>query len=34
MVRGSAERDAGAHERMLLEAIVANRRAFVGHLAY
>jgi RsiW-degrading membrane proteinase PrsW (M82 family) len=34
MVRGSAERDAAAHERMLLEAIVANRRAFVGHLAY
>ena len=34
MVRGSAERDAAAHERTLLEAIVANRRAFVGHLAY
>ena len=34
MVRGSAERDAVAHERALLEAIVANRRAFVGHLAY
>ena len=34
MVRGSAERDAAAHERRLLEAIVANRREFVGHLAY
>jgi RsiW-degrading membrane proteinase PrsW (M82 family) len=34
MVRGSAERDAAAHERRLLEAIVASRRAFIGHLAY
>ena len=34
MVRGSAERDAVAHERALLEAIVAHRRAFVGHFAY
>lgn len=34
MVRGSAERDAAARERTLLEAIVANRRAFIGHLAY
>jgi hypothetical protein len=34
MVRGSAERDAAAHERTLLESIVAHRRAFVGNLAY
>ena len=34
MVRGSAERDAAARERRLLESIVAHRRAFVGHLAY
>ena len=34
MVRGSAERDAAAHERALLEGIVAHRRAFVGHFAY
>ena len=34
MVRGSAERDAAARERTLLESIVAHRRAFVGNLAY
>jgi protease PrsW len=34
MVQGTAERDAAAHERTLLEALVAHRRAFVGHLAY
>ncbi len=34
MVRGSAERDAAVRERALLEAVVAHRRAFVGHLAY
>ena len=34
MVRGSAERDAAARERILLESIVAHRRAFVGNLAY
>ena len=32
MVRGRAERDAPQHERALLDAIVAHRRAFVGHL--
>ena len=34
MVRGTAERDAAAHERTLLEALVTHRRAFVGQLAY
>lgn len=34
MVRGRAERDAPTHERTLLGAIVAHRRAFVGHIAY
>jgi RsiW-degrading membrane proteinase PrsW (M82 family) len=34
MVRGTAERDAAAHERTLLEALVTHRRAFVGDLAY
>jgi RsiW-degrading membrane proteinase PrsW (M82 family) len=32
MVRGRAEHDAAERERRLLEAIVAHRRSFVGHL--
>jgi RsiW-degrading membrane proteinase PrsW (M82 family) len=34
MVQGTAERDAALHERALLDALVAHRRAFVGDLAY
>lgn len=34
LMRGTAEPDALQHERRLLEAIVATRRAFIGQVAY